>query len=355
MWQKLLLIILLICMILPSALAKENISIGEIGAEQGQLIEGINTKLFANITNNENTSVEMVLEFWIDSRIVSRQKAISKPLTDYRIISDNSSVISLENKQIEVILYVHDTRIDNKSIPLKIEERTSISGPQTNTLLTFNNLLIAVAVIIIILFIVILYIKYNFNQDDNPVEAQIPYKPLVTAKSPINDFSEYLNEIKNNTNKNMQGEEYKLLINIFENIHNMMQNLKGNNVEIAEINFQQVREASNNLISRFEKIETKSFSPAKHESPQKSVEEKIEKIERLLNELRPKLEQQKIEVNNKKQFVDVLILEFLMEMAEDRINKNDIKEASSLILANEFLLNDDRIMQRLRKLREIGF
>lgn len=214
---------------------------------------------------------------------------------------------------------------------------------KTNFLDNYKYLLIAGAIVI---FLSVYLINY-FDQ------AQISrQKALEIEKNPINDFSAYLNELQNRTDENMQVEEHKLLINIFENMHFMIQNLSKNNIEEAEKKLGNIKEGTNKLISKFEKIHTNTFTSTNIEIPRAT---EVEKIESLSNELQLELKKLKTQVNHKKQFIDVLMLEFLLEIANDKIHHNEFKAAKSLISATEILIKNDLIMQRLRKLREIGF
>lgn len=217
-----------------------------------------------------------------------------------------------------------------------------------------NNKYLLIASAIVIFFVIYLFkpknskIKYNQQiYSDQPQTS--PQKALEIDKNPINDFSVYLTELQNRTDKNMQGEEHKLLINNLENMYFMIQNLSRNNIDEAEKRLENVKEVTNQLISNFEKMRTNTIISANIEIPQ------TKEIENISNELQLELEKQKIQVNHKKQYIDVLILEFLLEIAEDKIHHNDFKAAKSLISATEILLKNDLIMQRLRKLREIGF
>ncbi len=358
---KLLLVILVMYLILPFASAKENISIEEIGTMPEVLIDGVHTWFFANLYNSGDTKVEIELEFMLDSTSVEKQKITIEPNFQKKITSNSSTRVSLGNKAIEAIVYVNEKKVANKSAQIYVKKREIVPVNGNNNAV-FGYLLFTTAVVIVILtYVVFFRIRKKVGEkkiENRKVEisSQEVTKQAVPAARYQNigdDFAFFLSDLKNQPDGYRQGEEYMLLIAIFESINNMMQNMRINNTEGAKANFENVKERTNSLISKFEGRRTDVISPAKVEIPQPVAIQKTEIFDK--NEIKAELEKKRAETNHKKQFVDVLIPEFLLKIAEEKMRDGHIKAAEGLISAAGIMLKNDEVLQRLRKLREIGF
>ncbi len=358
---KLLLVVLMMYLILPSGSAKGNISIEEIGTEPEELIDGTNAWFFANLNNSGDQQVEIVLEFWLDSASVSRKKVILEPRTYKRQIkSDNSSSVSPGNKMIEVAVYVENTKVDSMSAQITVNKRESPPEQEKNNFVFGYSLIAGAIATGIYLFIrnrkTVGEERTEIGKAENSAQEIAKQAiPAANRDGLSNNFAFFLKDLKNRPEGYGQGEEYKLLVDIIENIYNMMQNMEKSNTEGAKWSLENVKRGTNSLLSRFkkEKVQMGTTLHAKVEiSPHADIH-KAETYDK--NEIMAELEKKRAETNHKKQFVDVLIPEFLLKIAEEKIRDGDSKGSKSLILAAEMMLKNDEVLQRLRKLREIGF
>ncbi len=361
MWLKLLLIILMMYLVFPFASAKENITIEEIGTEPKELIDSTYAWFFANLSNSGDTQVEIVLEFKLDSTSVEKKKAILEPKTyQKQIKSDNSSSVSPSNKMIEAIVYVNET-IVNKSAQITVNKRESPPEQGKNNFV-FGYLLIAIAIGIFIGIYLFVKTRKTVREEKIGIgKAEISsqeavkqpasgaYQNIMTNLS--NDFAFFLSDLKNQPEGYRLIDESKLLIDIIKNINDMMQNINKNNTEGAKQSFENVKQETHSLISRFKGAQIDAISHRKVVIPHDvTTHETFDK-----NKIKAELEKKRAETNSKKQFVDVLIPEFLLKIAEEKMHDGNIKAAEGLISASEKMLENDEVLQRLRKLREIGF
>jgi hypothetical protein len=358
---KTLAVILIMCLILPSVSAGENISIEDIGTEPKELIDGTHAWFFANLSNNGDDQVEVVLDFWLDSEMVSRQNVMLEPKTyQKQIKSDNSVGVSIKNKVIEVIVYMNDTKVDNKSAQITVNKiEIPTEKGQNNSVLWY--LLFACAIILgIYLFIrntrTMKKEKSDIEKTENSFQENIKQAiPAEHRDSLLNNSAFFFKDLKNQLEVSRRGEEYKLLIDIVENINNLIQNIEINNSDRVIWNLENIKVGSNNLLSIYNKEQVKT-GPILPENIEISQPVNIEKTETLdKTEIKVELEKIRTKFNQKKQFVDMLIPEFLLKIAEEKMLDGDIKASKSLILGAETILENDEVLQRLRKLREIGF
>ena len=336
-----LVVILMMYLILPSVSARGNISIEDIGTEPKELIDGTHAWFFANLSNNGDVQVEVALDFWIDSELVSRKNVILEPKTyQKQIKSDNSVNVSIKNKVIEVIVYMNDTKVDNKSVQITVNKiEIPPEKGQNNFVLWY--LLFACAIISgIYLFIRNMKTKKKEKSEIGKTENSFQeiVKPAIPAgqkDSSSENSASLFKDLKNQPEEYRQGEEYKLLIDIVENINDMIQNIERNNTGKVIWNLENIKVGTNSLLSIYKKEE---------------VNETLDKTE-----IKVELEKIRAKFNHKKQYVDMLIPEFLLKIAEEKMLDGDIKASKSLISGAEMILENDEVLQRLRKLREIGF
>ncbi len=347
MWLKLFFVLFLLFLILPVAYAKENISIEEIGTEPGILIEGADVMLFAIISNGGDTPADIVLEFWLDGSIKFDRKNVTLGLKTYqkKILSDNSTIASPNIKMIRAVVYVGDIEVASKSLQLTVQKSAKVPEMKNNDYVFWPLMVVGIIIVIASIYLSIT----KGGERDKITEVRSPKTSLEEAQkaeivsldptsqkpasetqsSEIVEFSNYMrDELKQYEEK----KEYDLL----SNIAFLVDNLGNNNIEDAKQDFKSVIRETSNLISELKKAQRAVAPPSK-------------------NELAEKLEKLKVESGHRKQFIDVLIPDFLLKLAEEKIQSGDIKAADGLISGAKELLENEEVKQRLRKLREIGF
>lgn len=367
---NLLLISCSLFLLTPLAFAQENIIIEEIGTVPKDLIEGMGVQLFANLSYRGNEPAEIDLEFWLDSTRVDIQKGIKlEPNKTFQKISDTFSKVSLSNNKIETRVYfANSTReIGRKNAQIIVNKKISPEQEKNN----FNYLSLEFVGPIILIFvgiIVLLYIlvsrkrktveKKKIKAEVSEISLQESPKQLTPQTQPQEIASELSNEIRFFSSKLLeehgQEAEYKLLSDYLGNIAFIIENINKNNREGAKLGLKNVKEMTINISSKFKDVPKSTILPGEIEVTKlKKLQE--EELTFSTRKLITKLDKQRAEMNRKNQFIDVMIPGFLLKMAEERIEENDIKAAEGLIFSAKELLENEEVLQRLRKLREIGF
>lgn len=346
---KLWLIIFAVCFIMPVVHAEGNISIEEIGADQTGLIEDMNVRFFAVLNNTRTSPIKVNLEFRLDSKNMSRHEGIIiDPHTSKRIVSEYSQNISSGNKTIMVIVSMNDKELANKSLQVTVQKRHVIPEERNND---FFWALIVLAPIIIILSYIIYIIYTRRSGNSQIIEKE---KENLVLKDMIPNFSSDIrsHEIPVNSDvlsqKNVivsyfrktseelrKDEDSKSLSDFLYNIASIINNVSYNNSEASELDFDKVKEGTSDLILKF-KVAKKS---------------KIVNKDSLMMEIKKMMN----EADSKKQFIDVYIPYFLLTLAEGKFKENEMETVEGLISASKNLFDNEDVVQRLRKLREIGF
>lgn len=347
---KLFSILFILFLVLSPACAQE-VSIQEIGTEPEALIDGTHAGFYANLTNNGTVSTLIDIDFKLDNILVEKKSNVNLGAgTSFRIISDNSSIVSPDNKNITAIVYFNGKNV-SKSKAININKREN-PPVQEKSGSIFGYLLIAGGILIIVIY---LFVRIRRNQEEkeriqNEILSQMTsekavLQPQDSGDSLMNDFAHFLNDLKNPREECSQKEEYRLMSAILENTNNMAKNFNMKNIESAKSFFENIKRDTKTLISRFKETQI--------DAPVKVIQEPVKTQD--ITELREELQKQRNELGSKKQFVDVLIPEYLLNSAEEKIKQKDIKAARGLISAARNMLENEMVIHRLRKLKEIGF
>lgn len=353
MWLKLFSILFILYLVLSPACAQE-ISIQEIGTEPEALVDGTHAGFYANLTNNGTVPVLINIDFKLDNVLVERKTNVTIGAgTSLRIKSDNSSIVSSENKRITTVVHFNEIEI-SKSNLININKRKN-PEVQEKTGSFFGYLLLSAIVIIIAIY---LFGKIRRTQEESDIkEVKEEKSPEIASEqnktqrqnlcdSLTNDFAFFLSDLKNYREEYGPNEEKRLLITILESTSNMIININKNNSEGSKMNYENIKRDTKSLISR--------FKGAQIDAPIK-VDQQPVIAQHNINELKEELHRLRNEFSSKKQFVDVSIPEYFLNSAEEKIKLEDIDAARGLINAARNMLENEMVILRLRKLKEIGF
>lgn len=352
MWWKLLWIFFMVDLILPCAQAEGNISIEDVGTEYAELIEGMRVPLFTALSNRGDTPVEIDLEFRLDSRNVSRKEGIAlEPGTlEENILSDDVISFSPGNATIEVIAYIEDKEVARKSTQIAVQERQDVIAEKENNLI-FWILAVAFVMLFSSISILLLLNRKKITQTgrvDEKGSAKInssrhvkqhtvtDVRSLEIADMLSGEIRSFLREVEKQGEETREKEEFKLISSYLANVALVLENIGNDNSMSAEIGYENIKKDRENIISHIKNAQKSAASPAQ-------------------NALVAELQMLRGETNRRKQFVDTSIPDLLLQMAEKKLYSGDIQGAEGIIFSTETLLKTEEVMQRLRKLREIGF
>jgi hypothetical protein len=337
--------------VLSPACAQE-IYIKEIGTEPEALIDGTHAGFYANLTNNGTMPALIDIDFKLDNVLVETKTNVTLGAgTSLRIQSDNSSIVSPDNKTITAVVYFNGKNLSkSKVINVNIRENPPAQEESGSF---FRYLAIASAIVIIT--VIYFFVKTGRTQKESSIKEEI--SPQVASEQPrtqrqnlsdnlTNDFAFFLSDLKNKPEEYGQTEENRLMIAILESSSNLITNINKNNSEGSKMNLENIKRDTKTLVSR--------FKGAQIDVPAKVIQQPVI-TQQSINELKEELQRQRNELSSKKQFVDVLIPEYLLDSAEEKIRQEDIKAARGLISAAKNMLENEMVIHRLRKLKEIGF
>jgi uncharacterized protein YozE (UPF0346 family) len=324
MRQKLMWGLCLFNLLFVFAYAEGNIFIEEIGTEPAELVEGMSIPLFATLSNRGDSQMEISLEFRLDSQNVSRHEGIvlKSGTLQKKFLSDYSGSISPGNMTIEVIAYSDGQEVARKSTQITVHERQDAFHEDEHDVVLFT----LAAFGILFLFLVI-NVFLNRRRD---------FRFFETANRFSDEIRSFSREIEKQGEERRQEEDFKLISSYLAHVASFVEKLGNNNFEAAEIEYEKIKKQRGDISSYLKSMQKR---PASHSQSQ-LIEE--------LKELR-------VEVNRKEQFVDTLIPDFLLRIAEEKLHAGDIEGAKSIIFSARGLLNNEEVIQRLRKLREIGY
>lgn len=370
MLSKLLRIIFGLLLILPTH-AQGNVSVEEIGTEPTVLIDGINAHFYAKLNNSLYTQTEVTLQFLLDSKNVSVIKnVIIEPRKSKKITSEGGTSISSGNREISVIVYENSLEVAKKSVEISVSKQQPIREEGTNY--TVFWVLAVLGGIIILIFIIYSNIKNRSFGNENGFKygnrnlgslervsdpgSKIQYpgtslKENIAKKEEMSISSNdeiaktsvlHLNDphpkknaiigyLRSTSEELRKEKEYEFISDFLENIASTMRDEGSNDNESGDLDL--IKKGTKALISNIKAKEPR-------------IADKIH--------ITLELEKMKNEVDSKRQFFDIYIPYFLLLLAEKKLNDNKTEVAEGLIYAAKDLLYKEEVIDRLRKLREIG-
>lgn len=336
---KLWVIIFTVCLILPLVHAEENISIEDIGAEPAGLIEGMNVRFFVILNSSRTTQAEVTLEFFLDSKSISKsEKIILEPRTSKKIVSRDEKIISSNDRELMAIVYQNDTQIAKRSIEIAVQRQQVAREEGTEyPILAVLGILGGIIIIVFIIYVIKTRSSGNENGLENVIENENRNPDAPSNGTSQREEMYYKNamfdHLKNTSEELRKQKEYIFISEYLDNIAYIIKNERFNYPEAKELDL--LKRGTNDLVLKLK------------EAMRSNIPDK--------NNIAIELKQMINNADSKKQFIDVYIPYFLLTMAQIKLDENDFEVARGLIFAVGKLFADEEVIQRLRKLREIGF